>query len=46
MLGTQDKVISALRLMAADGAFVDTCFEPGGEFSDFRFSATAAATEL
>ena len=46
MLGTQDKIISALRLMTADGAFVDACFEPGAEFSDFRFSATAAATEL
>jgi hypothetical protein len=46
MLGTRDEIIPALRLMAADGAFVDSCFEPGGKFSDFRFGATAAATEL
>ncbi|MGH3975923.1 MAG: hypothetical protein ACRDS9_21720 [Pseudonocardiaceae bacterium] len=32
--------------MAADGAFVDARFEPGGQFSDFRFTPTAAATEL
>ena len=32
--------------MPADGGFVDARFEPGGQFSDFQFTATAAATEL
>jgi len=32
--------------MAVDGAFVDSRFEPGGQFSDFRFTAAAAATEV
>jgi hypothetical protein len=45
-LGTRDEIICALKVMAADGAFVDARFEPGGEFSDFRFTATAAATEV
>ena len=45
-LGTRDEIICALKVMAVDGAFVDTRFEPGGEFSDFRFTATAAATEV
>ena len=41
-LGTQDEVICALRVMAVDGGFVDTRFEPGGEFHHFRFTGTAA----
>ncbi|MGH4011726.1 MAG: hypothetical protein ACRDTH_26765 [Pseudonocardiaceae bacterium] len=44
--GTRDEIICALKVMAVDGAFVDTRFEPGGEFSQFRFTATAAATEV
>jgi hypothetical protein len=44
--GTRDEIICALKVMAADGAFVDARFEPEGEFSDFRFSAAAAATEV
>jgi hypothetical protein len=44
-LGTRDEIICALKVMTADGAFVDTRFEPGGQFSDFRFSS-AAATEV
>lgn len=42
--GTRDEIICALKVMAVDGDFVDARFEPGGEFSDFRFSPTAAAT--
>ncbi len=45
-LGTRDEIICALKVMAVDGAFVDTRFEPGGEFSHFRFTAAAAATEV
>ena len=45
-LGTRDEIICALKVMAADGDFVDARFEPGGEFSDFQFSAAAAATEV
>ncbi len=45
-LGTRDEIICALKVMATDGAVADTRFEPGGQFSDFRFTATAAATEL
>jgi len=41
-LGTRDEIICALKVMAADGGFVDARFEPGGEFSDFQFTATAA----
>ncbi|MGH3979194.1 MAG: hypothetical protein ACRDRZ_09375 [Pseudonocardiaceae bacterium] len=44
--GTRDEIICALKVMAVDGAFVDARFEPGGEFSHFRFTATAAATEV
>ncbi|MGH3998342.1 MAG: hypothetical protein ACRDTJ_12860, partial [Pseudonocardiaceae bacterium] len=44
--GTRDEIICALKVMAVDGAFVDARFEPGGQFSDFRFTATAAATEV
>ena len=44
-LGTRDEIICALKVMAADGAFVDARFQPGGQFSDFRFNA-AAATEV
>jgi hypothetical protein len=44
--GTRDEIICALKVMATDGAFVDDRFEPGGEFSDFQFTATAAATEV
>lgn len=45
-LATRDEIICALKVMAVDGAFVDARFEPGGEFSDFRFTATAGATEV
>jgi hypothetical protein len=45
-LGTRDEIICALKVMAADGAFVDARFEPRGQFSHFRFTATAAATEV
>ncbi|MDQ3763651.1 MAG: hypothetical protein M3460_19120 [Actinomycetota bacterium] len=44
--GTRDEIICALKVMAVDEAFVDTRFEPGGEFSHFRFTATAAATKV
>ncbi len=44
--GTRDEIICALKVMAVDGGFVDARFEPGGEFSHFRFTATAAATEV
>jgi hypothetical protein len=45
-LATRDEIICALKVMAVDGAFVDARFEPGGEFSDFRFTATAGTTEI
>lgn len=45
-LGTRDEIICALKVMAVDGACVDTRFEPGGRFSYFRFTTTAAATEV
>ncbi|MDQ4011557.1 MAG: hypothetical protein M3228_12890 [Actinomycetota bacterium] len=45
-LGTRDEIICALKVMAADGAFADARFEPGGQFSDFQFTPTAAATEV
>lgn len=45
-LGTRDEIICALKVMAVDGGFVDARFEPGGEFGHYRFTATAAATEV
>jgi hypothetical protein len=45
-LATRDEIICALKVMAVDEDFVDARFEPGGEFSDFRFAATAGATEV
>lgn len=45
-LGSRDEVICALRVMAADQMEVDPRFEPGGEFGDFRFSATASETDV
>jgi hypothetical protein len=44
--GTQDEIICALKVMAVDGGFVDARFEPGGQFSDFQFTPTAAMTEV
>jgi hypothetical protein len=45
-LGTRDEIICALNVMMVDGTFVDSRFEPGGQFSDFRFTASAAATKV
>jgi hypothetical protein len=45
-LGTRDEIICALKVMAVDGAFIDTRFESGGKFSHFQFTAAAAATEV
>jgi hypothetical protein len=45
-LRTRDELVCALKVMAVDGAFVDSRFEPGGEFSHCRFTATAAATKV
>lgn len=44
--GTRDEIICALKVMAVDGAFVDARFEPGGEFRQHRFTATAATTKV
>jgi hypothetical protein len=44
--GTRDEIICALKVMTVDGAFVDARFEPGGQFGDFQFTATAAVTEV
>lgn len=44
--GTRDEIICALKVMAVDGAFLDARFEPGGQFSHFQFTATAAATKV
>jgi hypothetical protein len=45
-LGSRDEVICALKIMTVDGAFVDARFEPGGQFSQFRFTDKAAATAV
>ena len=45
-LGSRDEVICALKVMTVDGAFVDARFEPGGQFSHFRFTDKAAATAV
>src|SRR5919206_1019411 len=45
-LGSRDEVICALKVMTVDGAFVDARFEPGGQFSQFRFTDKAAATAV
>lgn len=45
-LGTRDEIVCALKVMAVDGAFVDPRFEPGGQFSDYQFTAAAAATAV
>ncbi len=44
--GTRAEIICALKVMAVDGGFVDPRFEPGGQFSDFQFTPTAAVTEV
>ncbi len=46
MRGTRDEIICALKVMAVEEDFVDTRFEPGGQFGHFEFTATAAATEV
>ncbi len=43
---TRDEVIAALKVMASDQGVADARFEPGGEFADFDFSATAAETDV
>ena len=45
-LGTRDEIVCALKVMAVDGGVVDSRFEPGGQFSDYQFTAAAAATEV
>ncbi|MGB9279106.1 MAG: hypothetical protein WCB57_03310 [Pseudonocardiaceae bacterium] len=45
-LGTRDEIICALKVMAVDGGVVDARFEPGGQFSNYQFTAAAAATEV
>ena len=45
-LGTRDEIVCALKVMAVDGGVVDPRFEPGGQFSDYQFTAAAAATEV
>ncbi len=44
-LGTRDEIVCALKVMTVDEGFVDSRFEPGGMFADFRFSALAAASD-
>jgi hypothetical protein len=44
--GTQDEIVCALKVMAADQMLEDPRFEPGGEFGYFSFSRTAAETEV
>jgi hypothetical protein len=43
---TRDEIVCALKVLAVDGGFVDARFEPGGQFSDFQFTPTAAMTEV
>lgn len=45
-LGTRDEIVCALKVMAVDGGVVDPRFETGGQFSDYQFTAAAAATEV
>lgn len=45
-LGTRDEIICALKVMAVDGGFTDDRFNPGGQFSDFQFTPTAAVTQV
>lgn len=45
-LGTRDEIVCALKVMAVDGGVADARFEPGGQFSDYQFTAAAAATEV
>ncbi|MDT7597037.1 MAG: hypothetical protein QOJ06_2583 [Pseudonocardiales bacterium] len=45
-LGTRDEIVCALKVMAVDGGVADPRFEPRGQFSDYQFTATAAATEV
>lgn len=44
--GTRDEIVCALQVMAVDEAFVDSRFEHGGQFADFRFSDLAASTHV
>jgi len=44
--GTRDEIVCALKVMAVDALLVDSRFEPGGQFGDFRFSALATSTDV
>ncbi|MDQ4133340.1 MAG: hypothetical protein M3179_09090 [Actinomycetota bacterium] len=46
VLGSRDEIIGALKVMAADQGIADSRFEPGGEFADYRFSPSAAETDV
>ena len=43
--GTDDEIVTALKVMAADQEVNDVRFEPGGQFATFR-SGTAAAEDV
>jgi hypothetical protein len=45
-VGTRDEVICTLKVMAADQGLGDPRFEADGEFAHYRFSATAAETDV
>ena len=43
---TRDEILCALKVMSADEDFVDPRFEPGGAFSQYRFSPRADRTDV
>ena len=44
--GTRDEIVCALKVMAVDEGAHDPRFEDGGEFAEFRFSPTAARSDV
>lgn len=44
--GTRDEIVCALKVIAVDEGVRDPRFEEGGEFSRFRFSPTAARSDV
>lgn len=44
--GTRDEIVCALKVMAVDELYVDSRFEPGGAFGDFRFTPLAASSDV
>ncbi|MGH4006012.1 MAG: hypothetical protein ACRDSO_18120 [Pseudonocardiaceae bacterium] len=45
-LDTRDEIICALKVTTVDEVFVDSRFEPSGQFADFRFNPSAARSDV